>query len=100
MISLGCMSLLMQEIIARGASFMISPSGLPGFYSVYAACYGKTNRAVHLSLDEKQAKIVQSADEQHPTRVFCDVESVVRYICEELDLAYTKEGGKEDGQTE
>lgn len=25
---------------------------------------------------------------------------VVRYICEELDLAYTKEGGKEDGQTE
>ncbi len=100
MISLGCMPLLMQEIIARGASFMISPSGLPGFYSVYAACYGKTNRAVHLSLDEKQAEIVQSADERHPTMVFCDVESVVRYICEELDLAYTNEGGKEDGQTE
>ena len=100
MISLECMSLLMQKIIAHGASFMISPSGLPGFYSIYAAYYGKTNKTVHLSLDEKQAEIVQSADEQHPTMVFCDVESVVRYICEELDLAYTKEGGKEDGQTE
>ena len=70
MISLECMSLLMQEIIARGASFMISPSGLPGFYSVYAACYGKTNQAVHLSLDEKQEEIVQSADERHQTMVF------------------------------
>lgn len=90
MIKLQDLSELMQKVISNGITFMISQSGLPGFYSINAAYYNKSNKSAHLSFCEKEGVIAQLADEDHPRIEFSDVDSVVAYLCSELNAPKTK----------
>lgn len=87
MIKLQDLSDIMQKVVAKGAVFMVSQSGLPGHYSINAAYYNKTNKSVHLTFYEKDGVIVQAADLDHPVIEFKDVDSVVAYIFEEVKVA-------------
>jgi hypothetical protein len=78
----------MQRTIAKGITFMVSQSGLPGYYNLYFSKY--VDRAgvkqVRLSYHEKEERILQYADEEHPVIEFSDVDSVLRYIEAELSI--------------
>lgn len=84
MLKLQDFSDVMQMVIASGATFMISKSGIPGHYSVNAAYHNKCNKSVHLTFNEKEGVAVQAADGEHPVIEFGDVSSVVDYMLKEV----------------
>lgn len=96
MIKLQDMSELMQKVIETGATFMISQSGVPGYYSIYAAYHsGAHNRQVRLTFHEKDGIIVQYADLEHCAAEFDNINSVFGYICRELDMTNGLRDGAE-----
>lgn len=85
MIKLQDLSDLMQAVIAAGATFMVSQSGLPGYYNIYAAYHNnKSNNSVHLTFYKKEGVIVQAADGKHPVIEFDRVDDVATYMCKEI----------------
>lgn len=85
MVELKDLSEIMQKIIAAGATFMASASGLPKHYNLYAAYHsGINNKSVHLTFHEKDGIVVQAADLEHPVIEFCDADSVVAYMLKEV----------------
>lgn len=86
MICLSDISVLMQRAVAEKITFMVSQSGLPGNYNLYFAKYidGIGNRQVRLNYHEDEGKILQYADESHPIIKFDGVDSVLKYVNDEL----------------
>lgn len=83
--NLADLSSLMQRTIAKGITFMVSKSGVPNYYNLYFAKFTeKGNCSVHLSYHEKEGKIYQYADENHPVIAFGDVDSVLDYVRKEI----------------
>lgn len=83
--NLADLSSLMQRTIAKGITFMVSKSGVPNYYNLYFAKFTeKDNCSVRLSYHEKEGKIYQYADENHPVIAFDDINSTLDYVCEEI----------------
>lgn len=88
MIKLQDLSDLMQKVIATGATFMISQSGIPGYYSVYAAYHsGLQNKQCRLTFHEKDGAIVQYADLEHSAAEFNNIDGAFAYMCKEIGAA-------------
>lgn len=82
------LSSLMQNTIAKGIVFMISQSGVPGYYyNIHFAKYIDRvgNRSVHLRFHESEGQIIQYADEDHSVIEFNDINSVLEYVETELN---------------
>lgn len=85
MIYLSDISPLMQRTIAKGITFMVSQSGVPDYYNLYFAKYThKGNQSIRLSYHKSKGRILQCADENHPTIEFNDIHDVLNYINKEL----------------
>lgn len=86
MISLSDLSPLMQRAIKRDITFMVSKSGLTGYYNLYFAKYtiGRGNQSVRLMYHQETGIIYQYADENHPVIAFETVEDVLSYVQKEF----------------
>ena len=86
MICLSDLSPLMQRAIAKEITFMISKSGISDYYNLYFAKYidGVGNNSVRLCYHEKEEKIYQYADGNHPVISFDNINEVLEYVDKEL----------------
>lgn len=75
------LSPLMQRTIAIGITFMISQSGIAGYYNLYFAKHPKTCRMI---FDEVNKVIYHSADETHAMWESDDINKVLRFVVNEL----------------
>mgnify|MGYP003275649025 CR=1 FL=1 len=75
------LSPLMQRTIRLGITFMISQSGITGYYNLYFAKHPKICR---MTFDEVNKVIYHSADETHAMWESDDINEVLRYVVEEL----------------
>ncbi len=87
MICLSDLSPLMQRAIARGITFMVSKSGIPGHYNLHFAKWVNGNKSIQLSYHQEKQIIYQGADGSHPMIEFEDINSVLQYIDEEFILS-------------
>ena len=83
MIYLPDLSHLMQRVIAKGITFMVSQSGVPNYYNLYFAKHMGMrlgNRSIYLTFNENKNIIYQCADENHPMIEFNSVDEILDYV--------------------
>lgn len=84
------LSVLMQRIIDRKITFMISQSGINKDYNLYFAAHTDQNRYVRMGYDEQKGIIYHCADENHNSMKFSDVDDVISFVVQELKITEEK----------